>query len=341
MYRDVYIWVFEVRFLRTILFDKAKYWLLTVLVVLLALSWLCWGGYAPTAHGAAGVTIAAAPVENNLPLVPEYYADKDYGAVVLMYHHIVPDDEINSESNRGNNAVISLSQFEEEMAYLADNGYRTFLMSEVAGILHNGLNFPEKTVIITFDDGYESNYTLAYPLLQEYGIKATIAAVVVSSEQAESGKAVNSSLPHLTFAQMREMEASGLVEIGSHSYDGHGLVSVSKTGETGKFFIAKAYRADLGRKENQSEYTERIAQDLRLSQQVLENKLGHTVTYFAYPYGANSNSVAAVLRQNNFLVAVTTAAGDIDNDADPLTLNRRNVNQGISVEQFAALLQVK
>ncbi len=332
---------FEVNFLRTVLFNQAKYWLLTVLVVLLALSWLCFGGYAPTAHGAVGVTIAAAPANNNLPLVSEYYTEKDHGAVVLMYHHIVPDAEINSGSNRGNNAVISLSQFEAEMAYLADNGYHTFLMSEVAAILHSGLNFPEKTVIITFDDGYESNYTLAYPLLQKYGIKATIAAVVVSSEQAENGMAVNSSLPHLTFAQMREMEASGLVEIGSHSYNGHGLVPVSKTGEQGKFFMARAYRADLGRQENQSEYIERIAQDLRLSKQVLESELGHTITYFAYPYGANSNNVVAALQQNNFLVAVTTAAGDIDKNAEPLTLNRRNVNQGISVAQFSALLQVK
>ncbi len=289
-------------------------------------------------HTVYGVTVNAEQAADNIPLAPYSSTDKDYGAVVLMYHHIVSDEEMATGVHKGNNAVISISQFEREMAYLAENNYRTYTMSEAAGMLYNSLPFPSKSVIITFDDGYASNYDFAYPVLKENNLKATIAAVVISTEQAENGGAAKQNLPHLTFAQMREMQQSSLIEIGSHSYNGHGMVSTGANGAQGKFFVSREYLSAQGRKETEAEFIERITQDLRLSKAVLEYELGRPVCYFAYPYGATGSAVTTALKQNDFLVAVTTNKGDIDKNSDPLKLNRRNVDQGISLEKFASLL---
>lgn len=316
---------------------KSKYALLTgvVLAGLLAFFWLVDWSY--TIYG---VSVDCEPLPAQTPLVPEYQTDRDHGAVVLMYHHIVPDDELSGD-NIGNNAIISYSQFAEEMQYLADNGYHTFTMSEVAGIIENKLPFPEKTVIITFDDGYASNYTLAYPLLRDYGLKATIAVVVVSSLNAsEPGGAALQNIPHLTFAEMREMDASGLVEIGSHSYDGHGLIRINQGGKQGKFFVDKAWLPYESRMEEQNEYVDRIRQDLRFSKLVLEAELGHKVNYFAYPYGVYNSAVSQALADGGFLIAVTTTKGTIDNGSDIFKLNRRNVDQGIGLDEYAKLLKV-
>ena len=73
-----------------------------------------------------------------------------------------------------NNAVIPVEQFREQMLYLHNQGYYTATMEELYGFLKGELELPEKTVVITFDDGYESNYTYAFPILRNMGYKCTI-----------------------------------------------------------------------------------------------------------------------------------------------------------------------
>lgn len=316
--------------------EKYKYTLLTVVLMLLVLVFFWFMDVSYTIYG---VAIDSETAEPNLPMTPEYQASQDYGAVVLMYHHIVPDAEMASGKYAGNNAIISESQFAEEMRYLSEHGYHTFKMSEVAAILHNSLPFPEKSVIITFDDGYASNYTLAYPVLQKYNLKASIAVVVISSIIAsDDGGLTQQNIPHLSFDQMREMNDSGLVEIGSHSYDGHGMIQSTKGGDLGRFFIDHKYITAESRRENDAEYKDRINQDLRLSKYILESELNTVVNYFAYPYGVTNSASYNALANNGFLVAVTTSKGNINKQSDPLKLNRRNVDQNISLDEFARLL---
>lgn len=313
------------------------YSLLTVIVAAVLVFFSAWD----TSYLVYGVTTDV--VQAKAPMVPiaEYQTTGDNGAVVLMYHHIVPDDQVGSSANSGNNAVIGESQFAEEMAYLARNGYHTLLMSEVNTILQGGLSFPEKSVVITFDDGYASNYTLAYPILDKYDLKATIAAVMVSTVDAsETDGDIRQNIPHLTFDQMREMQDSGLIEFGSHSYDGHGLIDIDALGRQGKFFVSRQYMKNLGRFETVDEFRERIANDLRYSKYVIEQAIGKPVIYFAYPYGASGSDVRDVLQRYGFAVAVTTVKGTIDADSDRLKLNRRNVDQNITLDEFAELLNI-
>lgn len=260
--------------------------------------------------------------------------------VVLMYHHLVSDEAYDTGKFAGNNAVIPVSQFENEMYYLAQNGYTTLTMSEVNTYLRNKITLPPKTVVITFDDGYESNYVYAYPILQKYNLKATIAVIVKSSLDGVSGSNGEydpAGKTHLTFEQMREMVKSGLVEIGSHSYDGHAYITTAAS-DYGKFFTQRKYLPELGRSEIYDEYFTRINDDLRLSKYILEQELGREICYFAFPYGSNSNDVVTALQYNGFEIATTVAAGRFAGHSNIYLLNRKNVNPKISISQFVDLI---
>lgn len=288
--------------------------------------------FAVTASGSLSDAYTDTPVLDTV--------DGNGNGVVLMYHHLVPDDVYASANYTKSNAVISVSQFEQEMAYLANNGYTTLTMSEVNTYLRNHLPLPEKTVVITFDDGYESNYVYAFPILQKYQLKATIAVIVKSSLDEVSGSngAYNPwKQSHLTFNQMREMQESGLVEFGSHSYDGHAYIT-TETSAFGKFFVHRKYLSDLGRSETYDEYFTRINDDLRMSKYILEKELNTEICYFAFPYGNNSDDVIQALQYNGFEIATTVKTGGFQNGTNVYLLNRKNVAPDISIAQFADLV---
>ena len=122
---------------------------------------------------------------------------------VLMYHAV--GDEIWGYSD----LFVSTAGMEEQLQYLQENGYETIWFSDLAHIEDY-----EKPVILTFDDGYDDNYTVLYPLLEQYQAKATIFVI---------GNAMGN--PHkMTREQVYELAASGLVSIQSHTYT-HGNLS--------------------------------------------------------------------------------------------------------------------
>ena len=122
---------------------------------------------------------------------------------VLMYHAV--GDEIWGYAD----LFVSAASMEEQLQYLQENGYEAIWFSDLAHIEDY-----EKPVILTFDDGYDDNYTVLYPLLEKYQTKATIFVI---------GNAMGST-HKMTQEQVYEMAASGLVSIQSHTYT-HGNLS--------------------------------------------------------------------------------------------------------------------
>ncbi len=153
---------------------------------------------------------------------------KDQGPTILMYHHLAPAGTYTGTAEETNGAILDVEHFEEQMAWLHQEGYQTLFMSEAIEYFQNEKQFPPKSVVITFDDGYESNYVYAFPIIQKYGIKINLSPVVMDSVRREihpdDSPYQPRSLRHLTLAQIKEMVDSGLVEIGSHTYDSHGEI---------------------------------------------------------------------------------------------------------------------
>lgn len=204
---------------------------------------------------------------------------------VLMYHHVVQNWE------RCNEMTVTVRRLEQDLQWLADNGYHTVLPRELAA----GKPLPEKPVLITFDDGYRSNYDLAFPLLQKYQAKAAIAIMVYMQD--------NPGGNFLTWDMCREMHDSGLVEIGSHGYVTHNLDT-----RMGNFVAGQANGVQRKQGESDLDFRLRVLEDLRCSHERITVELGAPPTYFAYPFGKTDPDADAYLK-NLFPLTVITGPG--------------------------------
>ncbi len=280
-------------------------------------------------------------IAEKLPVLP-ITEDLTYkNCTVLMYHHLAPAGTYDGTKDAENGAILSVENFEEQMKYLQENGYHTIFFSELLSYLNEGKGFPPKTVVVTFDDGYESNYVYAYPILQKYGLKGTIHVVVSSSEGLEDRTAENpyqpNRLSHLTMKQIKEMSDSGVIEIGSHTYAGHGTVKKNAKGEQDGFLITRIY--EDGNLESEADYLKRITDDLQKSKAILEQVTGKEIVVFAYPYGKASDKVKRVLEEVGFMGAVTVKAELVEiGKTQRFAIPRINVGPNDTLEDFIAKL---
>jgi peptidoglycan/xylan/chitin deacetylase (PgdA/CDA1 family) len=143
----------------------------------------------------------------------------------MMYHHVnrEPEDSIS----------ITPEHFDEQIKFLADSGYRSLHLCEFYEY-HKRWDIPDKLVLITFDDGYADNFLYAYPILKKYNMKATIFPVTTfikdKADKRPPEKTTNFDLlmktpfaksgldDFLSWAEMKEMEESGLIDIQAHSH---------------------------------------------------------------------------------------------------------------------------
>jgi hypothetical protein len=127
---------------------------------------------------------------------------------VLMYHSI--------NVNSTNNLIITPQEFEKQISWLKDNGFTPLFLDELYSILTTGINVPSKPIALTFDDGYEDNYTEAYPILKKYNFKATIFLITDAIGHAT----------HVKEHQIREMYDNN-IDFQSHTASHHELNSLS------------------------------------------------------------------------------------------------------------------
>ena len=241
----------------------------------------------PPPRPAAAVQEAPAIRPSSRPGTPVTY---DAKLPVLMYHHVVPDGEA------CNDMTVTEGRLEEDLRWLSENGYRTVLPRELAA----GQPLPENPVLITFDDGYRSNYDLAYPLLQKYSAKAAIALMVfMPDNRAES---------FLSWDMCREMTASGLVEIGSHGFAIHNLDE-----RMGNYVPGQANGVQRRKGESDIDFRIRVLDDLRYSYDRIAVELGAAPTFFAYPFGKTDPDADAFLREL-FPLSVVTGPGKYASD---------------------------
>ncbi|MFT3818694.1 MAG: polysaccharide deacetylase family protein [Rubrivivax sp.] len=229
-------------------------------------------------------------------------ADRLQTVPILCYHRF----------GAGNaKMVVSPSAFEAQMAWLARNGYRVVRMADLAGFLAGHKALPARAVVISFDDGYESVYRHAFPVLKKYRLPAT---VFIYTDFLGGGDA-------LTWAQLQEMQASGLVDVQSHSKSHRNLVE-RRAGETDE-----RYRANLDA-------------EMRTPRELLERRLPPLkVRHLAYPFGDANEAVLEAAARNGFELGATVVPGGNAFYAQPLMLRRTMIFGDTSLEGFKSKLQ--
>ena len=214
---------------------------------------------------------------------------------VLLYHEIDP------AADGSNGAVLSPQTFENQIRTLAENGYTAISLKELTAYVEKGEALPEKPVVITFDDGYQSNYEYAYPILKKYGMKATIFVIgssVGKDEYKDTGRPL---LPHFGVSEAREMENSGLISIQSHTYDLH------QNGECEKG-IPRENMAPLSG-EDEWDYADLIADDVQKERELIRSITGGETFALAYPGGQYTELTTSVLVQLGIKATFTTQPG--------------------------------
>jgi peptidoglycan/xylan/chitin deacetylase (PgdA/CDA1 family) len=205
---------------------------------------------------------------------------------ILTFHMI--DDK---------SSVLSYSPglFRRFMDTLYRKGYRTINLTNVVEKICIGKPFAEKSFVLTFDDGYASVFEKAFPVLEEYGMTATVFLTVGDSNVPGS----NNRLPSLNetrmlgWSEIREMRVRG-IDFGSHTLTHPDLTRLGRTS---------------------------IEYEIRKSKEIIEDNLGTPVSSFAYPYGRyNDESVAAV--QQYFLCACSDELGLLTKESKPYSLER-------------------
>lgn len=217
---------------------------------------------------------------------------------VLLYHSVKP--ELTDTDNQS--MVVSTENFEKDLMYLNEKGYNTISLLELAEAYENPkIKLPKKPILITFDDGYIDNYHYAYPLLKKYNSKASIFTIVWSVGRDRFILNDNPINPHFTWEQGKEMIDSGLIELGSHTFDMHSPEGIS-------YGYENPCGLGLSQIEGESEedYYNRILEDIQKSKEIMEENLGVEVNSLAYPYGLYNETVIKVLDELGFKLGFIT-----------------------------------
>lgn len=149
--------------------------------------------------------------------------------------------------------------------------YNIVSLDEAYDIIKNKRHVDNPNLLaLTFDDGYENNYTLAYPILKEYGIKANINVIAKYTDENFSG--------YLTWTQVKEMSDSGLINIGSHTYNSHYYTTTANNDE-------KPVLSAILPGESKEKREERIFSDLKIADDMISQATGKKISVLAYPYG--------------------------------------------------------
>ncbi len=140
-------------------------------------------------------------------------AQVDNGIPVITYHHILRDEE--NTRFRHTSTTTSVRAFSNQMTWLRDMGYTTLTMYQLDDYVHNRANLPGRAVVITFDDGLKSVSRYAYPILKQYGFKAT-AFIISSRIKRHPQKWAPKSLQFMSVSELEEIK--DVFDFQSHTH---------------------------------------------------------------------------------------------------------------------------
>ncbi len=213
--------------------------------------------------------------------------------VPVLYYHSVTEPE-------SNEVIISPEKLRTQLKYIKDQGYITLTMSELKNYLLNNSPIPNKSIVITFDDGYMDNYLNAFPILKELNMNATIFCITSN---------LNGSY-YLSKEAIKEMSDYG-IDIESHTVSHQKLDKMT-------------YEKQL--------------EELNESKKTLESITGKTVDSLAYPFGNFNDDSVKAAENAGYSLAFTTNRGLADRNDTPLKLDRIYVSSKYDMNTFKEIL---
>ena len=206
--------------------------------------------------------------------------DDSVSLPVIMYHSI--------GENTGK-YVISPQMLEDDLKIIREMGFTTITSKDLIAYKENNVPLPEKSVILTFDDGYFNNYTYVYPLLEKYNMKAVLSVVGKFTDQySNADEPLSNRYSHITYDQIKQVSSSSVMEIANHSYDMHAM---------------KERRGILRKKdESYEQYKTNLTQDVEKCNSMLKEKCFVSPIAFTYPFGCVNKESSEIINSMGFKV---------------------------------------
>lgn len=229
------------------------------------------------------------------------YSREKYEIPVLLYHRVINDPSLAGKHG----TYVTTRQLETHLEYLHKNNYTPISFEDLSLIDRFDKN--KKYVILTFDDGYEDNYTLLFPMLKKFSFKAVIFMVTGKKENTWDYLDEGRTFPLLERTQILEMSKYG-IEFGAHTMNHVDLTKVD---------IAEA------------------KQEIEGSRQALESIIGKKVNAFAYPYGSVNETVKELVKKAGFKYGIATVVGPLAMHEDIFNIRRIVAHPDTNLSRFA------
>jgi len=221
---------------------------------------------------------------------------------ILMYHSVDYNPVF---------FTVKPEEFQKQMDYLKNKKYNVISFGQLLKYLQNK-NIPSKTVILTFDDGYEDNYFNVFPILKRYNFPAAI-FLTVGFVGKEIPNSAGIPLKALNWDQIREMHSSGLIDFEPHSINHYKLTKIP---------------------------IEEMKKEILNSKNEIERELLKTCQLFCYPKGKYNQGIINFLRKFGFLGAVTLEPGLVRLNDNPFKLKRNSIDSWVGFPQFKGKLNL-
>jgi len=261
------------------------------------------------------------------------------GAFVALCYHEVRDDVRDYPDPYAVDSSALVAQFE----WLRGNGYTPVSLQEIVAARSGGKPLPDKAVLLTFDDAYLSFYTRVYPLLREFRYPALLGVVGkwidepqgAAEQYGEKGSVPAASFP--TWGQLREMAASGLVELSSHSYDLHRGTLANPQGNLQPVGTSRLYAA--GTYEGDASWLARVRDDLQRNSSTIERETGRRPRAVVWPYGSYNNELVRIAAELGMPIALTLEDGPNTADVPLAAVRRILIAHNPTLPEFAAAMR--
>ena len=239
------------------------------------------------------------------------------GIPILLYHRIGTENDCKQLVS-----CVLIDEFDKEINYLKKNNYYFINTEELINYINGEIILPNKSVLITFDDGYKDNYIYAFPIIKKYNAKATIfvntnfigrkVPLRVGSNIFDEVSPDKADVFYyfLSWDEIKEMHKEG-IDFQPH---GHSHPDLTKIGEKD------------------------IIKEICKSKEILEKTLRKKIYFFSYPFGRYDKRVISLLQKQKFKASFTVKFGIAKSKADLWTLPRNSIVKEVSFNKFKATL---
>lgn len=216
---------------------------------------------------------------------------------ILTYHYIANNP--NPKDRQRDALSVSPDKFESQMQYLSQNGYTPITLDNLYGIFNHLSSAPARPVVLTFDDGYQDFYTIAFPILRRFNFHAVsfIPTGLIGGSY------------YMNWDQIKEIASTGLVHFEGHSVTHANLASLNINA---------------------------LLKQLTDSKNMLESQTGYHVNFVAYPYGVSNASIQAAARKAGYVGGLGTWYGKVSGGS--MNMPRIKVSGFWSIKEFASRL---